>query len=252
LQLSAVNSINFARVAAQVVYYATAALALGAPARKVVFAVPTGNFGNVFAGYAALQMGVPIERFIIGSNRNDILTRLIASGEMTMAPVEPSLSPSMDIQVSSNFERMLFELCGRNGDTITDMMRRFRKTGRMKLTETRWQRLRKLFAGVRVDDETTLATIDRVRQQTGELIDPHTAVGLEAVRIAGPGDAPVVALATAHPAKFPDAVERATGERPQLPPRLADLHDRPEHVATLANDLRAVQDFIRGRVRVFA
>ena len=132
------------------------------------------------------------------------------------------------------------------------MMRRFRKTGRMKLTGTRHARLRKLFAGVRVDDEATLATIRRVRQQTGELVDPHSAVGLEAARLAGAGDAPVVALACAHPAKFPDAVERATGERPQLPPRLADLYERPERVATLANDLRAVQDFIRGRVRVFA
>jgi threonine synthase len=252
LQLSAVNSINWARIAVQIVYYTTAALALGAPARKVTFAVPTGNFGNVFSGYAALQMGVPIERFVIGSNRNDILTRLIASGEMTMAPVEPSLSPSMDIQVSSNFERLLFELCGRNGDTIQDMMRRFRKSGRMKLTETRWQRMRKLFSGARVDDETTLAVIRRVWERTGELVDPHTAVGLEAARIAGEGDAPVVALATAHPAKFPDAVERAVGMRPKLPPRLADLYERPERVTTLTNELRAVQDFIRGRVRVFA
>jgi threonine synthase len=253
LQLSAVNSINWARVAAQVVYYVTAALALGAPARKVAFAVPTGNFGNVLSGYVAMQLGLPIEKFIIGSNRNDILTRLLSSGEMTTAPVEPSLSPSMDIQVSSNFERMLFELCGRNGATIQDMMRRFRKTGRLKLTATRHARLTKLFTGARVDDETTLAVIRRVFEQTGETVDPHTAVGLEAVRLAG-GEitAPVVALATAHPAKFPDAVARATGERPLLPPRLADLYERPERVTTLPNELRAVQDFIRGRVRVFA
>jgi threonine synthase len=253
LQLSAVNSINWARVAAQVVYYVTAALALGAPARKVAFAVPTGNFGNVLSAYVAMQMGLPIERLVIGSNRNDILTRLLASGEMTTAPVEPSLSPSMDIQVSSNFERMLFELHGRNGATIQDMMRRFRKTGRMKLTPTRHERLRKLFAGARVDDETTLAVIRRIFEQTGETVDPHTAIGIEAVRLAGADiAAPTVALATAHPAKFPDAVARATGERPLLPPRLADLYERPERVATLPNELRAVQDFIRGRVRVFA
>ena len=204
LQLSAVNSINWARIAAQVVYYVTAALALGAPARKVTFAVPTGNFGNVFSGYAALQMGVPVERFVIGSNRNDILARLVADGEMATTPVEPSLSPSMDIQVSSNFERMLFELCGRNGATIQDMMRRFRKTGRMKLTATRHARLRKLFAGARVDDETTLAAIRRVFEQTGEVVDPHTAVGLEAARLqASASESPVVALATAHPGEIP-------------------------------------------------
>jgi len=253
LQLSAVNSINWARVAAQVVYYVTAALSLGAPQRKVAFAVPTGNFGNVLSGYVASQMGLPIEKFIIGSNRNDILARMLASGEMTTAPVEPSLSPSMDIQVSSNFERLLFELCGRNGATVRDLMQHFRKTGRMKLTPTRYARLGKLFAGARVDDEMTLGAIRRIFQATGETVDPHTAVGLEAVRLAG-GElaAPVVALATAHPAKFPDAVARATGERPLLPPRLADLYERPERVATLPNDLRAVQDFIRGRVRVFA
>ncbi len=253
LGLSAVNSINWARIAAQVVYYVTAALALGAPSRKVAFAVPTGNFGNVFSGYAALKMGLPVAGFVIGSNRNDILARLLASGEMAIAPVEPSLSPSMDIQVSSNFERLLFELCGRNGATVEDMMRRFRKSGRMKLTPARWQRLRKLFAGHRVDDEATLAAIRRVWQQTGELVDPHTAVGIEAARAAAfARDVPVIALGCAHPAKFPDAVERATGRRPALPPRLADLHERPERVATLPNDLRAVQDFIRERVRIFA
>jgi threonine synthase len=253
LQLSAVNSINWARVAAQVVYYVTAALALGAPQRRVAFAVPTGNFGNVLSGYVALQMGLPIEKFVIGSNRNDILARLLASGEMATVPVEPSLSPSMDIQVSSNFERLLFELCGRNGATVRDLVQRFRKTGRMKLTPTRHARLGRLFAGARVDDDTTLAVIRRVFEQTGEIVDPHTAVGIEAVRLAGADIvAPVVALATAHPAKFPDAVARATGERPLLPPRLADLYERPERVAALPNDLRAVQDFIRGRVRVFA
>jgi threonine synthase len=253
MRLAAVNSINWARVAAQIPYYAHAALALGAPDRPVAFSVPTGNFGNVLAAWAVRRMGLPVERLIIGANRNNILARWLDANDMSIRPVEPSLSPSMDIQVSSNFERMLFDLCGRNGATIQDMMRRFRKTGRLELTATRHARLTKLFTGARVDDETTLGVIRRVFEQTGETVDPHTAVGLEAVRLAG-GEitAPIVALATAHPAKFPDAVARATGERPLLPPRLADLYERPERVTTLPNELRAVQDFIRGRVRVFA
>jgi threonine synthase len=220
--LSAVNSINWARIAAQIVYYVAASLALGAPSRKIAFAVPTGNFGNVFAAYAAARMGVPIARLVIGSNRNDILARLIGSGEMAMAPVEPSLSPSMDIQVSSNFERLLFDLVGRNGATVEAMMRRFRKSGRLKLTETRARRLRGLFAGARVDDEQTLASIRRTWQRTGELVDPHTAVGLEAAgKVERDPAVPLVALACAHPAKFPEAVERATGIRPSLPARLS-------------------------------
>jgi threonine synthase len=251
--LSAVNSINFARVAAQVVYYVTAALALGAPQRKVEFAVPTGNFGNVFAGYGALQMGLPIAGFTLGSNRNDILTRLIKTGEMSMAPVEPSLSPSMDIQVSSNFERMIFDLAGRDGAATAKMIETFRRRGKLKFSPGRWKRLTKLFAASRIDDAQTLSAIGRVYRESGELIDPHTAIGIEAGQASRRDPAiPMVALATAHPAKFPDAVERATGVRPKLPTRLADLYDRPERLTTLPNELSAVQDYVRGNVKLAA
>ena len=253
LNLSAVNSINWARIAAQIVYYVTAALSLGAPARKVAFAVPTGNFGNIFAAYAAMRMGLPVGRLVIGSNRNDILARTVASGEMAVLPVEPSLSPSMDIQVSSNFERLLFELSGRDGAAVGRMMTEFRAHGRLKLSKERWQRLCKLFDGVRVDDETTIACMRRIWQRTGEVVDPHTAVGLEAARRTARDPAvPLVALACAHPAKFPDAVERATGIKPALPSRLSDLFQRPERVSVLPNDLRTIQDFIRSRVGVLA
>jgi threonine synthase len=253
LHLSAVNSINWARIAAQIVYYAVSALALGAPGRPVAFSVPTGNFGNVFAGYAAQRMGLPIQRFVIGSNRNDILFRLLQSGTMKMEAVEPSLSPSMDIQVSSNFERLLFELAGRNGKAVATMMKRFRKRGELKLSPARHQRLTRLFAGARADDAETLATIQRVYETTGLLIDPHTAVGLAAAS-AQRGDpaVPMITVSTAHPAKFPEAVEKATGIRPKLPPRLDDLFQRPERMTVLPNDEARVKEFILDRVRVAA
>jgi threonine synthase len=251
LHLSAVNSINWARIAAQIVYYAFAALALGAPGRPVAFSVPTGNFGNVFAGYAAQRMGLPIQRFVLGSNRNDILFRMLESGTMKMEPVEPSLSPSMDIQVSSNFERLLFELAGRNGKSVATMMRRFRKKGELTLSPPRHQRLTRLFSGGRADDTETLATIRRFHETTGMLVDPHTAVGISAAA-AQRGDAsvPMITVATAHPAKFPDAVEKATGMRPALPARLADLLQRPERFDVLPNDARAVKSFILESVKV--
>jgi threonine synthase len=250
LALSAVNSINWARVAAQIVYYATAALALGAPRRKVAFTVPTGNFGNVYAGYAARQMGLPIERLVVASNRNDILYRMLSADDLSVAPVEPSLSPSMDIQVSSNFERLLFDLTGRNGRATAALVTEFRSTGRLALGKARWQRLRSVFAGARADDDETLATIARVWRESGELLDPHSAVGIAAAQ-ASRGDAsvPMVTLATAHPAKFPDAVEKATGVRPQLPRALADLYERRERFVTLPNQLAAVQAHIRGQRR---
>ena len=251
VNLSAVNSINWARIAAQIVYYAVAAVALGAPARPVAFSVPTGNFGNIFAGYAAARMGLPIEHFVVGSNRNDILFRLLETGTMKMEAVTPSLSPSMDIQVSSNFERLLFELSGRNGNAVARMMRRFRKRGDLTLSPPRHARLRRFFSGARADDDQTLAMIARHYAATGELIDPHTAVGLVAAA-AQRGDTavPMITVATAHPAKFPDAVQKATGVRPELPPRLADLMQRPERVAVLANDARRLQDFILEHVQV--
>lgn len=245
-RLSAVNSINWARVMAQIVYYVVGSARLGqGGTRPVSFAVPTGNFGNVFAGYSAQRMGVPIDQFIIGSNVNDILPRFLATGEMRMAGVEPTLSPSMDIQVSSNFERLLFELVGRDGAAVTQLMAEFRETGVFALDADRRGLLAEHWSGVRIDDEQTKAIIEDVHARLGVLVDPHTAVGLGAAE-AGRRDhtVPTIALATAHPAKFPDAVEAATGIRPALPERLADLFQRDEHFDTLPNDVGAVRAYI--------
>ncbi len=248
-QLSAVNSINWARIMAQIVYYVAAALALGAPRRKVSFTVPTGNFGNVFAAYAARMMGLPIDRLVIASNRNDILTRLLESGSMKVGTVEPSLSPSMDIQVSSNFERLLFELCLRQEAEVVELMEQFRRDGVFELSPGARRRLGRQFTGGRADDAHTLAAITETYRTTGELVDPHTAVGLSVAETVphDPG-VPMVALACAHPAKFPDAVERATGIRPALPARLADLMSRPERLVVLPNRLDEIRAYIAGRV----
>ncbi len=246
-RLSAVNSINWARIAAQMVYYVAAAVALGAPARPVAFAVPTGNFGNIFAGWAARRMGVPIDRLVIGSNRNDILTRFVETGEMRMRPVEPSLSPAMDIQVSSNFERLLFELWDRDAARVAATMDGFRKSGAFRGDNALVARMRDMFDAARLDDAGTVAEIRRIHHSTGMLVDPHTAIGVHAAR-ARRRDArvPLVCVATAHPSKFPDAVERATGLRPALPARLADLFAREERCAPLPNDLARVKAYIRG------
>jgi threonine synthase len=252
LNLSAVNSINWARIAAQTVYYVAAAVALGAPARSVSFSVPTGNFGNVYAGHVARQAGLPIDRLVIGTNRNDILARYFASGRMTLAAVEPSLSPSMDIQVSSNFERLLFELKGRNGAAVRESMRNFRRTGSLPEDNHAWRAARRLFSTHKVDDTETMETIAKTYTRLGALIDPHTAVAVAAAQaeIAAHGrGTPMIALGCAHPAKFSDAVERATGLRPGLPPPLADLLDRPERIVVLPNEIGAVSRFIRGRAR---
>ncbi|HEV7367786.1 threonine synthase [Arenibaculum sp.] len=251
--LSAVNSINWARIMAQIVYYAAGALALGAPDRPVAFAVPTGNFGNVFAAYVARQMGLPIERLIVGTNTNDILARFFASGTMSTAPVTPTISPSMDIQISSNFERLLFELQDRDGAAVAASLAEFRRTGRFAVTPAQLERALALFRGHRSGEEETAATIAAMYRDAGYLTDPHTAVGLHAARADDLDPAvPVVALACAHPAKFPDAVERASGVRPALPPHLADLYEREERLAVLPNDLAAVQDFVRTHTRVQA
>jgi len=251
LHLSAVNSINWARVLAQIVYYFTAAVALGAPGRPVSFVVPTGNFGNVLAGYAARRMGLPIERLVVASNRNDILARFFDSGTMAMGTVEPSLSPSMDIQVSSNFERFLFELLDRDGPAVDRMLRDFRASGRFSLPQGLHARAGESFTGFRLDDEGTLAEMRHWQETCGMQVDPHTAVGLAAARATGtaPG-VPLVTLATAHPAKFPDAVERATGLRPALPPRMADLYERPERFEVIANDAEALKAVVADRARV--
>jgi len=242
MRLGAVNSINWARIMAQIVYYFQAAVALGAPDRPVGFAVPTGNFGNVYAGYAARQMGLPIAELLIGSNSNDILTRFMETGVMEMRDVEPSLSPSMDIQVSSNFERLLFDICGREGRAVMETMIDFRKTGTLTVPQGGMKPVRALFDGHRLDDDETLAAIAAEHRAHGGLLDPHTVIGVAAARAKARYPAtPMVALATAHPAKFPEAVERATGVRPALPPRLEDLLQREERYVVLPNDLAAVK-----------
>ena len=256
LHLSAVNSINFARVAAQIVYYLAAGLALGAapgsPGRAVSFSVPTGNFGNVYAAHLARALGLPIEILVIGTNANDIVARYLASGDMTIAPVTPSLSPSMDIQVASNFERLLFELKDHNGAAVAATVQAFRQSGTLPADEQAWRRARGLFAGHRVDDAATLDTMADTYRRSGRLIDPHTAVAVAAARaeIARSGGAtPIVALATAHPAKFPDAVERATGIRPTVPPALAQIMAKRERITILPNDVGAVARFVRAHAR---
>jgi len=247
--LTAVNSINFARVMAQIVYYFWAALKLGAPEQPVAFTVPTGNFGNVYAGYAARQMGLPVSHFVVATNSNDILARFFESGTMTTSQVVPTYSPSMDIQISSNFERLLFDLYGRDGRALADAMATFRKTGTLSVGGNALGGVRELFDSGRLDDEGTLKAIADGRKRHGETLDPHTAVGFA---VAGQHrrdpKVPMVVLATAHPAKFPDAVEKATGVRPTLPPRLADLMTRTERVDGLPNDVAALKQLIDDRM----
>jgi threonine synthase len=243
-RLSAVNSINWARVMAQIVYYVWASQQLGRRNTPTTFCVPTGNFGNVFAGHVAAAMGLPVERFIVASNSNDILTRLIESGEMVADDVVPTLSPSMDIQISSNLERLLFELLDGNGPATAEMLQQFRSRGRASLTTAQHARLRDEFDGTRLNDDETLAVIAQVHRDHGLLLDPHTAVGVGAAeRRRRPGET-VVTLSTAHPAKFPDAVEQATGVRPQLPGSLADLFERDEEFIVLPNDQATIEDFV--------
>ena len=243
VRLSAMNSINWARVMAQIVYYVTAQHHFGRP---TAFAVPTGNFGNVLAGWAARRTGTPIPQLVIGSNRNDILPRWLETGVMEMAEVHPTLSPSMDIQVSSNVERLLFELYGRDGVAVAELMARFREDGRVEVDASRMAVVGEVFDGRRFDDDATRHEIARTYADTGLLIDPHTAVGLAAARSARRDPAaPIVVLATAHPAKFPDAVEAATGVRPPLPDFLGDLLERTETFTALPADLATLQEFVR-------
>ena len=247
-RLTAVNSINWARVMAQIVYYTAAAVRLGSAQRPVSFCVPTGNFGNIYAAYAAKQMGAPIGRLIIATNTNDILARFIESGAQTMAQVEATLSPSMDIQVSSNFERLLFDLFDRDGRALAKAMASFRASGTMRASSAQLLRARGLFDAGRLDDAGTLAAMSDCLKRFGETIDPHTAVGyVVAGQHRRDPAVPMVVLATAHPAKFPDAVEKATGVRPPLPARLGDLMDRAERVDGLRNDIDELKAMIDDR-----
>jgi threonine synthase len=246
VRLAGVNSINWARVLAQVVYYFSAAVSLGAPHRKVSFTVPTGNFGDIFAGYIARKMGLPIDRLVIATNQNDILHRAISTGDYVMDGVRASISPSMDIQVSSNFERALFDAYGRDGAAVTALMGEVGKGG-FHISQGALEFLRTTFTSGRCSEDETRAAIRHLYATTGEVLCPHSAV---AVHVAGAhlGVTPMITLATAHPAKFPDAVEAAMGVRPGLPERMADLYTRAERVTRVPNDLGALQALIRERI----
>ena len=241
--LTAINSINWARVLAQVVYYFTAGVALGAPYRPVSFTVPTGNFGDIFAGAIARRMGLPIERLVVATNDNDILDRALTTGRYTRSEVVPTTSPSMDIQVSSNFERALFEAYGGDGAAVSQLMEELKGQGGFAISQGALEALREIYGSGRAPEAEVAATIARTLADTGELICPHTACGV-AVAERHLGATPMVTLATAHPAKFPDAVEAATGQRPPLPNRMADLYDRSERVRSVPNDLAALEDVI--------
>jgi threonine synthase len=246
VRLAGVNSINWARVLAQVVYYFHAATVLGAPHRKVDFTVPTGNFGDIYAGHIARAMGLPVGRLVIATNQNDILDRALKTGDYATQGVKPSISPSMDIQVSSNFERALFDALGRDGAAVAGLMADL-KGGSFRIPQGALQALREGFASGRASESETRDTIARMRATTGELLCPHSAVGVK-VALEHAGDNPMVTLATAHPAKFPDAVENATGLRPPLPARMADLFDRPERLTRVPGDLAALQSLVRERI----
>jgi threonine synthase len=245
VRLSGVNSINWARIVAQVVYYFTAAATLGAPHRKVSFTVPTGNFGDIFAGYVAQRMGLPVDRLVIATNVNDILVRTLATGTYDVREVVATSSPSMDIQVSSNFERLLFEACGRDSGEVRRLMASLTQSQRFSLSSRTLAAIRSLFAADRADEDETAATIRVTLRETSRLVDPHTAVGLAVAEKETRDPAvPMIVLGTAHPAKFPDAVEAACGLRPALPEWLAGLPDRPERATPMPVDQGAIERFI--------
>ncbi len=252
-RLSAVNSINWARLAAQIVYYFYAAVRLGAPRRRVAFSVPTGNFGDVFAGYVAKRMGLPIERLIVATNVNDILHRALSAGDYSTGTVTPTATPSMDIQVSSNFERLLFDLHGRDADALAGAMRGFEQQRVMTLPADLRARAAADFASTRINHAAMVDAMRWAHERAGQVIDPHSAIGLAAARAADlPTEIPIVTLATAHPAKFGDAVEAAVGVRPVLPERIAGLMDKPERCAMLPATFEAVTGFIAERAVALA
>ncbi|MEL7689376.1 threonine synthase [Citromicrobium bathyomarinum] len=252
LDIGAVNSINWARLMAQVVYYFAAALQLGAPDRKVAFSVPTGNFGDVFAGYVAAQMGLPVERLIVATNKNDILARAIRDGDYSVGESHATITPSMDIQVSSNFERLLFEANGRDAEGLAAQMDGFGQSKTLALDPMQREGIAEMFSAHRATPEDTLTAMRWAYENCGEVIDPHTAVGLHAACSLTMADEidpaiPVVTLATAHPAKFPDAVEQAIGTRADLPDRVGDLFALEERFETLSADYEAVRDYISAK-----
>ncbi|WP_170332720.1 threonine synthase [Ruegeria arenilitoris] len=247
VKLAGVNSINFARVLAQIVYYFSAAVSLGAPHRKVSFTVPTGNFGDIFAGFLAKRMGLPIDRLVVATNQNDILHRCLSGEGYFKGDTIPSISPSMDIQVSSNFERALYYAYGEDGSAVSQLMDEL-KNGGFNVSQGTMEALRESFDSGRVSEDETLATIKHTQDHSAELVCPHTAVGIKVAEEHRATDVPMITLATAHPAKFPAAVEKASGEHPPLPSRMSDLYERPERVTRIANDLGALEDHIRRHI----
>ena len=243
-QLVAVNSINWARIMVQIVYYFHAALSLGGPGRPVSFSVPTGNFGDIYAGYLARQMGLPIRQLVVATNRNDILHRFIGGNDYSVTALNQTHSPSMDIMVSSNFERYLFDLFDRDPDKLRDFMNRFGKQS-LSVDSDQLREVQASFSSHAVDDDTTCEVIRQVFQQTGTLVDPHTAVGIKAARVCNQDpQVPMITLSTAHPVKFASAIEAAGLDNPPLPPHMADLFQRPESLTVVDNDLAAVTGFI--------
>lgn len=247
-QLVAVNSINWARIMAQIVYYFYAALQLGGPHRPVSFSVPTGNFGDIYAGYLAMKMGLPIKQLIIATNSNDILHRFMSHNEYSQSQLKHTLSPSMDIMVSSNFERYLFDLFGRDGQALTQFMTAS-GPGINQLDPVRWEQARAIFSSASVSDEETCEIIRKVYEESQFLVDPHTAIGIKAARDRNADHAvPMITLATAHPVKFSDAVQRAGLETPELPPHMRDLFDREERYAVVDNALSAVTSYVKAHL----
>ena len=248
VRLAGINSINWARILAQVVYYFSSAVSLGAPDRSVSFTVPTGNFGDIFAGYIAKRMGLPIEDLVIATNQNDILHRCLNSGEYRMNDVLPSYSPSMDIQISSNFERALFDAYDRDGAAIAQLMEALRNNDGFSLSQGILEKLQEHFSSNSVSEEDTLACIRETKQKTGEILCPHSAIGVHVAERMRNKDVPSITLATAHPAKFPDAVEKACNLRPALPERMANLFEREERLSHVSNDLKEITSLVKDRI----
>ena len=248
VRLAGVNSINWARVLAQVVYYFSSAVSVGAPDRKVSFTVPTGNFGDIFAGYIAKRMGLPIDRLVVATNQNDILHRCLSGQGYHKGETSPSISPSMDIQVSSNFERALFDAYDRDGNAVSQLMDEL-KQGGFDVSQGAIEILQSHFDSGRASEEETSSTITETLKTSGELLCPHSAIGVKVANDQPASETPMITLATAHPAKFPDAVEAASGIRPPLPARMADLYERDERVTRIANNLDALKDHIKGNIR---
>ncbi|MDG1102219.1 MAG: threonine synthase [Ascidiaceihabitans sp.] len=248
VRLAGVNSINWARVLAQVVYYFSSAVSVGAPDRKVSFTVPTGNFGDIFAGYIAKRMGLPIDRLVVATNQNDILHRCLSGQGYHKGETSPSISPSMDIQVSSNFERALFDAYDRDGNAVSKLMDEL-KQGGFDVNQGAMEVLQSHFDSGRASEEETSSTITETLKSSGELLCPHSAIGVKVANDKPASETPMITLATAHPAKFPDAVEAASGIRPPLPERMADLYERDERVTRIANNLDALKDHIKGNIR---